>query len=100
MVLFVGGRHEIVGTVQEIGPNVTRFKIGDRVGVGTYINSCRECHNCNTGMENVCEKGSTFTFNALDVDGTITKGGYSAHIVVHERQVFFSFHTQSMDNLD
>ncbi|KAJ4724656.1 putative Alcohol dehydrogenase [Melia azedarach] len=80
--------HEIVGIVKEIGPNVGRFKVGDRVGVGTYVNSCRDCEYCNDGLENYCAKGSVFTFNAIDADGTITKGGYSSYIVVHERQVY------------
>ncbi|KAG8635660.1 probable cinnamyl alcohol dehydrogenase 1 isoform X1 [Manihot esculenta] len=80
--------HEIVGMVQEAGPNVSRFKPGDRVGVGTYVNSCKECEYCNDREEVHCEKGSVFTFNAIDLDGTITKGGYSSYIVVHERYCF------------
>lgn len=80
--------HEIVGIVKEVGSNVTRFKIGDHIGVGTYVNSCRDCKNCNGTQENYCEKGCTYTFNALDVDGTITKGGYSDYIVVHERYCY------------
>lgn len=80
--------HEIVGVVKEVGPNVQRFKIGDHVGVGTYVNSCRDCEYCNDGLEVVCVKGSTFTFNGVDVDGTITKGGYSSFIVVHERYCY------------
>ncbi|KAK6947095.1 Alcohol dehydrogenase, N-terminal, partial [Dillenia turbinata] len=80
--------HEIVGIVTEVGRNVEGFKVGDHVGVGTYVNSCRECEYCNDRMENLCEKGSTFTFNAVDVDGTITKGGYSSFIVVHQRYCF------------
>ncbi|KAG8635659.1 hypothetical protein MANES_14G152700v8 [Manihot esculenta] len=74
--------------VQEAGPNVSRFKPGDRVGVGTYVNSCKECEYCNDREEVHCEKGSVFTFNAIDLDGTITKGGYSSYIVVHERYCF------------
>lgn len=88
-------RHEIVGIVKEVGSNINRFKIGDHVGVGTYVNSCRECEYCNDRQEGYCAKGATFTFNALDVDGTITKGGYSDHIVVHDRQVI----SVSMPNL-
>ncbi|XP_010246128.2 PREDICTED: probable cinnamyl alcohol dehydrogenase 1, partial [Nelumbo nucifera] len=76
--------HEIVGIVREVGSNVHRFKIGDHVGVGTYVNSCRDCEYCNDGIEVNCSRGSTFTFNAVDADGTITKGGYSSYIVVHE----------------
>ncbi|XP_058105128.1 probable cinnamyl alcohol dehydrogenase 1 [Magnolia sinica] len=80
--------HEIVGIVKEVGSNVNRFKIGDHVGVGTYVNSCRECEYCNDSLETYCTKFPTFTFNALDVDGTITKGGYSSHIVIHERYCY------------
>lgn len=78
-------RHEIAGIVKEVGSNVRRFKVGDHVGVGTYVNSCRDCEYCNDGLEVHCARGSVFTFNGVDVDGTVTKGGYSSHIVVHER---------------
>lgn len=80
--------HEIVGTVKEVGSNVKNFKVGDHVGVGTYVNSCRECEYCNDGLEVHCSKGAVFTFDGIDVDGTITKGGYSSYIVVHERYCF------------
>ncbi|KAL5719262.1 cinnamyl-alcohol dehydrogenase [Ranunculus cassubicifolius] len=80
--------HEIVGIVKEVGSNVHRFKTGDHVGVGTYVNSCRECDYCNEGEEVHCEKGSVFTFNGIDADGTVTKGGYSSYIVTHERYCF------------
>ncbi|XP_056174028.1 probable cinnamyl alcohol dehydrogenase 1 [Syzygium oleosum] len=80
--------HEIVGSVKEVGCSVQCFKVGDRVGVGTYVNSCRECKYCNDGLENYCEKGPVFTFDGIDADGTVTKGGYSSYIVVHERFCF------------
>ncbi|KAI6706915.1 hypothetical protein NL676_009877 [Syzygium grande] len=80
--------HEIVGIVKEVGSSVRRFKVGDHVGLGTYVNSCRECEYCNDGQENNCEKGSVFTFDGIDADGTVTKGGYSGYIVVHERYCF------------
>lgn len=79
------GRHEIVGIVKEVGSNVDRFKVGEHAGVGTYVNSCRQCEYCDSGIEVHCVKGSVFTFDGVDVDGTITKGGYSSYIVVHER---------------
>lgn len=80
--------HEIVGIVKEVGINVIRFKVGDHVGVGTYVNSCQQCEYCNERMEVNCAEGSIFTFNGIDVDGTVTKGGYSSHIVVHQRYCF------------
>lgn len=80
--------HEIVGVVTGIGSNVERFKVGDHVGVGTYVNSCRDCQYCNEQLEVHCSKGVTFTFNAPDSDGTFTKGGYSSYIVVHDRYCY------------
>ena len=77
-------RHEIAGVVTEVGADVKGFKVGDHVGVGTYVNSCRDCENCNSSLENYSPE-TVFTFNRTDTDGTITKGGYSTHIVVHER---------------
>ena len=77
--------HEIVGIVQEVGSNVNRFKIGDHVGVGTYVNSCRDCEYCKDEEEVHCVKIPVLTFNWVDDDGTITKGGYSSYIVVHDR---------------
>jgi cinnamyl-alcohol dehydrogenase len=82
-------RHEIAGIVKEIGSNVQRFKVGDHVGVGTFVNSCRDCEYCDEALEIHCLKRAVGTFNAIDVDGTITKGGYSNSIVVHERQDFY-----------
>ncbi|XP_061983644.1 probable cinnamyl alcohol dehydrogenase 1 [Populus nigra] len=80
--------HEIAGIVKEVGSSVSNFKVGDHVGVGTYVNSCRECEHCNDKEEVSCEKGLVFTFNGIDADGSITKGGYSSYIVVHERYCF------------
>ncbi|KAH0464793.1 hypothetical protein IEQ34_004896 [Dendrobium chrysotoxum] len=80
--------HEIVGVITEAGASVTCFKTGDLVGVGTYVNSCRECEYCNAYTEHHCAKGATRTFNSIDIDGTFTKGGYSSYIVVHQRYCF------------
>jgi len=80
--------HEIAGIVKEVGTDVHRFKVGDHVGVGTYVNSCRDCEFCNKKLEVHCAKGSVYTFNGIDTDGTITKGGYSDYIVVHERYCY------------
>ncbi|CAL4941150.1 unnamed protein product [Urochloa decumbens] len=79
--------HEIAGVVTEVGSDVKGFKVGDHVGVGTYVNSCRDCENCNSSLENHCPE-TVFTYNRIDTDGTVTKGGYSTHIVVHERYCF------------
>ncbi|GAA5199684.1 NAD(P)-dependent alcohol dehydrogenase [Arthrobacter gyeryongensis] len=76
--------HEIAGIITEIGPEVTSHKVGDRVGVGCMVNSCRECENCRKGEEQYCLKGMTGTYGAIDRDGTITQGGYSTHVVVTE----------------
>lgn len=76
--------HEIAGTVAEIGSEVTEFAVGDRVGVGCMVNSCRECANCVAGEEQYCLKGMTGTYGAKDRDGTITQGGYSTGVVVTE----------------
>jgi len=76
--------HEIVGVVTEVGADVTRHRVGDRVGVGCMVNSCRECVNCLAGMENYCLKGNTQTYASVDRDGTVTQGGYSTHVVVVE----------------
>jgi uncharacterized zinc-type alcohol dehydrogenase-like protein len=76
--------HEIVGEVVEVGSDASKYSVGDRVGVGCMVNSCRECENCLAGMENYCLKGNTGTYAGVDRDGTITQGGYSTHIVVDE----------------
>lgn len=76
--------HEIAGEVVEVGSEVTGFAVGDRVGVGCMVNSCRECENCLAGMENYCLNGNTQTYGSVDRDGTITQGGYSTHVVVDQ----------------
>ncbi|MFD1713155.1 NAD(P)-dependent alcohol dehydrogenase [Amnibacterium flavum] len=76
--------HEIVGTVTEVGSEVTLHQVGDRVGVGCMVNSCRECVNCLAGEEQYCIPGNTGTYASVDRDGSITQGGYSTHVVVVE----------------
>jgi uncharacterized zinc-type alcohol dehydrogenase-like protein len=77
--------HEIVGTVSEVGSEVTKHKVGDRVGVGCMVNSCGECEYCKRGDEQYCAKGNTGTYTSVDpADGTVTQGGYSQAVVVTE----------------
>lgn len=77
--------HEIVGRVTKVGSDVTKFKEGDLAAVGCLVDSCRECSNCKKGLEQYCKNGSIGTYNAYEKDGkTVTYGGYSKQIVVHE----------------
>ncbi|GAA2375993.1 NAD(P)-dependent alcohol dehydrogenase [Streptomyces cuspidosporus] len=76
--------HEIAGIVTEVGPGVTKYAVGDRVGVGCFVDSCRECENCLAGEEQYCLKGEVATYNGKQYDGEPTYGGYSTHIVVDE----------------
>ncbi len=81
--------HEIVGKVVDVGDRVARYSVGDRVGVGCLVDSCRECDECRAGLENYCRRGAVLTYNSADPHGTAarTYGGYSAEIVVSERFV-------------
>lgn len=81
--------HEIAGVVAEVGPEVTRYAVGDRVGVGCFVDSCRECENCRTGLEQYCtgSGGMVGTYNGVGRDGEPTYGGYSTHVVVDENYV-------------
>lgn len=79
--------HEIAGTVAAVGDDVTRYAVGDRVGVGCFVDSCRECEPCRLGEEQYCERGNVGTYNAVGRDGTPTHGGYSTSIVVDENYV-------------
>jgi uncharacterized zinc-type alcohol dehydrogenase-like protein len=74
--------HEIVGVVTEVGADVARHRVGDRVGVGCMVNSCGECANCRNGDEQYCLQGMVPTYAGTDRDGTTTQGGYSTHVVV------------------
>jgi alcohol dehydrogenase (NADP+) len=77
--------HEIVGRVTEVGKNTQKYKVGDLVGVGCMVDSCRTCPDCKEGLEQYCETGFTGTYNAPDrIDGQNTYGGYATDIVVHE----------------
>ncbi|MFF7971837.1 alcohol dehydrogenase catalytic domain-containing protein [Streptomyces sp. NPDC007905] len=80
--------HEIAGVVSEVGSGVTKFAVGDRVGVGCMVDSCRECDNCKAGLEQYCSTGGTiWTYNSVGKDGEPTYGGYSRKIVVDENYV-------------
>ena len=76
--------HEIVGTVAAVGAEVSRYAIGDRVGVGCLVDSCRECANCRAGQQQHCLGGNTLTHGSVGKDGQVTQGGYATAIVVTE----------------
>lgn len=85
--------HELAGVCVKIGPKVTKFKVGDHIGVGCMVDACLECANCQLGREHQCKKESTGTYNAKNKhgraaiypEGGVTMGGYSNKMVVHER---------------
>lgn len=79
--------HEITGIVEAVGSDVTKFAVGDRVGVGVIVDSCRTCEACTDDEEQYCHNGATETYGAEDRYGQITAGGYSTHIVTDEHFV-------------
>lgn len=79
--------HEIVGHVLEVGSGVTKFKVGDTVGVGVFVDSCRECDACKANLESYCEKGPVGSYNATSYNGDVEYGGYSKEIVTDEHFV-------------
>jgi uncharacterized zinc-type alcohol dehydrogenase-like protein len=77
--------HEIAGTVSAIGSSVTKFKVGEKAGVGVFIDSCRTCGPCIAGLQQYCEAGMTGTYNGMERDGvTVAMGGYSDKFVVDQ----------------
>jgi uncharacterized zinc-type alcohol dehydrogenase-like protein len=77
--------HEIAGTVTKVGSAVSKFKVGDLIGVGVFVDSCRVCENCKAGLEQYCLDGMTGTYNSYERDGTtLAMGGYSNYFVVNE----------------
>jgi len=64
--------HEIAGVVSAIGDKVTKYKVGDKVGVGCFVDSCRDCDQCESGLEQYCSQGLVLTYNARDHDGAPT----------------------------
>ena len=77
--------HEIVGRVAKVGSDVTKFKVGDLVGVGCMVDSCRTCPNCKDGLEQYCDVGNVQTYGGIEKQtGKPTNGGYSKSITVYE----------------
>ena len=76
--------HEIAGVVAAVGSDVTKYQVGDRVGVGCMVDSCGECEYCLAGTEQFCVKGNIQTYNGVGFDGENTYGGYSRQIVVKD----------------
>ena len=80
--------HEIVGHVARVGEGVSRFKVGDAVGVGCFVDSCRTCPQCRAGEEQYCDEGMTGTYNSREREtGAPTHGGYSTRITVNQDYV-------------
>jgi len=80
--------HEIAGVVSQVGSKVKNFKVGDHVGVGCLVDSCRHCQHCEKDLEQYCQQGMTGTYNSRERDGSgATQGGYSNKIVVDENYV-------------
>ena len=81
--------HEIAGVVRAVGSEVTRWKVGDRVGVGCFVDSCGHCEQCTEQHEQFCqgEGGTIWTYNAIGRDGLPTAGGYSQGITVEQDYV-------------
>ena len=77
--------HEIVGRVTAVGSNVNKFKTGELIGVGVFVDSCRKCTSCAAGLEQYCVEGMTGTYNTLERDGvTVAMGGYSDKFVINQ----------------
>jgi alcohol dehydrogenase (NADP+) len=79
--------HEIAGIVTSSGSKVTKYKVGDKVGVGCFVDSCRKCAQCLKGHQQYCLTGMVVTYNGKEYDGAPTFGGYSEKIVVDENYV-------------
>ncbi len=79
--------HEIAGIVREVGAEVTGLTVGDHVGIGCLVDSCRECAACRAGQESYCRRGKVLTYNGVGRDGAVTLGGYSERVVADQRFV-------------
>ncbi len=88
--------HEIVGRVTAVGGLVSKFKVGDTVGVGCMVDSCQQCAPCTDGLEQYCDNGFTGTYNGhMFGNGPNTYGGYSSHMVVRESFVLHISHADA-----
>ena len=77
--------HEIIGRVTAVGDQVSKHRVGDQVGVGCIVDSCRSCEPCQRGLEQYCDAGMVSTYNGIDRhDQSVTYGGYSEAVVVHQ----------------
>jgi alcohol dehydrogenase (NADP+) len=79
--------HEIAGIVTRVGAKVTKYKVGDKVGIGCFVDSCRSCAECKAGLEQYCSVQTVWTYNARDKEGQPTYGGYSERIIADENYV-------------
>ncbi|TDT64185.1 NAD(P)-dependent alcohol dehydrogenase [Frigoribacterium sp. PhB116] len=79
--------HEIAGVVTQVGSDVSKHQVGDRVGIGCFVDSCRECENCLAGEQQFCVKGNVPTYNGRQYSGEETYGGYAKQIVADENYV-------------
>lgn len=100
LIYYLDCRHEITGIITKIGINVTKFKVGDKVGVGCLAATCLECEFCKNSQENYCDNVQ-FTYNGIFWDGSITYGGYSHMLVAdHRSQIFISSFLNSNRSID
>ena len=77
--------HEIAGIVTAVGTKASKFSVGDKIGVGVFVDSCRACESCQKGLQQYCVEGMTGTYNGLERDGkTVAMGGYSNNFVINE----------------
>ena len=77
--------HEIAGVVTAIGSSVSKFKVGEKIGVGVFVDSCRTCENCKQGLQQYCLEGMTGTYNGYErYKKTVAMGGYSSYFVINE----------------
>lgn len=89
--------HEITGVVSRVGAQVSHYQVGDRVGVGVFVDSCRHCEECRNHLEQYCSGGTIWTYNSRETDGAPTYGGYSDTIVVDEAYVLRMPENLSLD---